>query len=978
MNLTNKRRPINRDVRPLIEDLGRVVAGEVRFDEATRGVYTSDASNYRQVPIGAVIPKTSEDVIRAVEVCRHHQVPIVARGGGTSLAGQCCNVAVVFDFSKYMNRVLEISAEGKWARVEPGVYLDVLRNEAKKHGLTFGPDPSTHSHCTIGGMIGNNSCGVHALMAGRMEENTHSLTALTYDGLVLEAGPVTESKLDETIQRGGRIGKLYSDLRDLRDRYGRQIRERFPNIPRRVSGYNLPELLAERSFHLGRALVGTEGTCALTLEAKVRLVPNPKHRVLVTLGYRNVYSAADHICDILSFKPIGLEGFDETLIEYLRHKHLREKDLTLLPEGQGWLLVEFGGGTPEEAAVRAEEMTQHLDSVKDGPSSRILRAHHEQERMWKLRESGLSATALVPGEPDTWPGWEDSAVAPERLGEYLRALRELMKKHGYRASLYGHFGQGCVHCRIPFDLVTADGIQNYRRFVTEAAHLVTRLGGSLSGEHGDGQARGELLPIMYGSEIVSAFQQFKRAWDPDGALNPGKVVDPYRLDENLRLGTGFTPFTAKTVFSFSEDQGDFARAATRCVGVGKCRQLDLEKGESMCPSYLATREEMHSTRGRSRLLFEMMRGDFLKDRWREDAVHEGLRLCLSCKGCKHDCPVNVDMATYKAEFYYHYYKRRLRPKAAYAMGLIPWWSRVGGTFPRLTNFLSHTSGFSQITKWAGGISQQRELPLFAHRPFRKRFSDTPRSSDGTNKEQIILWTDTFNNYFHPHVLEAGLRVLRAAGFAVRLTEKNLCCGRPFYDFGFLDLAKSYVQRIVDSLSEEIESGMPIVVLEPSCAAVFRDELPMMLPADRNAQRLSKQVFTLSQILEQRAPGFVMPYTDKAIRVQSHCHHKAVLGTEAEKSVLAKLSDDAELMPTGCCGMAGAFGFHRENFNVSKKVAEGALLPNLSGMSPDTIVLADGFSCRTQIGHFSDHRAIHLAELIDGLVQNSRDRKGNPK
>ena len=593
----------------LLRDLRSVVRGEVRFDDGSRAAYSTDASNYRQIPIGVVVPVEVDDVVRAVEVCRAHGAPVLARGGGTSQAGQTCNVAVVLDMSKYLNRVLEVDPANRRARVQPGTILDDLRNAAEEHGLTFAPDPSTHNRCTIGGMIGNNSCGVHSVMAGLTADNIEELDILTYDGLRMRVGRTTDEELERIVAEGGRKGEIYRTLRALRDRYAGLIRERYPSVPRRVSGYNLEQLLPENGFNVARALVGTEGTCATVLEATARLVYSPPARSLLVLAYPDAYSAADHVLEVMAAGPIGLEGLDHRVAGYMRRKDLETDSLALLPEGGGWLLAEFGGETLEESSGRARELMERLKKAPGAPTMRLFDTPREKRMVLALRESGFGASSHVPGMSPTWPGWEDAAVPPARLGEYLRDMRSLLDRYGYSAGYYGHFGQACIHMLVDFDLRTEPGIARFRSFINDAADMVVGYGGSLSGEHGDGQARAELLPKMFGDELVGAFREFKTIWDPQGKMNPGKVVDPYRADENLRLGTSYNPPQLQTHFHFPEDGGSFASATLRCMGVGKCRRLD---GGTMCPSYMATREEIHSTRGRSRLLFEMLRGDTLE------------------------------------------------------------------------------------------------------------------------------------------------------------------------------------------------------------------------------------------------------------------------------------------------------------------------------------------------------------------------------
>jgi FAD/FMN-containing dehydrogenase/Fe-S oxidoreductase len=951
------------DRRELEGALRRAVAGEVRFDDGARALYATDASNYRQPPIGVVIPRTTDDVLAAVSICREYGAPLLNRGGGTSLAGQCCNAAVVLDCSKYLNRVLEIDPERKLARVQPGVILDDLRAAAERHHLTFGPDPATHNRRTLGGMLGNDSCGVHSVMAGKTVDNTQSLDALTYDGLRLTVGPTSDDNLARIIADGGRRGDIYRRLRDLHDRYGDLVRKRFPKIPRRVSGYNLDQLLPENGFQVARALVGTEGTCVTLLEATLNLVHSPSHRVLLVLGYPDIYTACDHVMELLEHQPIGLEGFDEHLVDDMRRKAMDPANLRLLPSGHGWLLVEFGADSQREARGMAQRAMDAFKRGKRPPDMRLIEDARQMAMIWKVRESGLGATTRIPGAAQTWPGWEDSAAPPEKFANYLRDLRQIIDRFNYTSAFYGHFGQGCLHTRIDFDLTTSEGIARFRQFIEEAADLVVSYGGCPSGEHGVGQSRAELLPKVFGDELVRAFGEFKAIWDPDNAMNPGKIVAPYRLDENLRLGTDYHPAQPKTHFRFPDDNGSLATATLRCVGVGLCRR---HEGGVMCPSYMVTHEEKDSTRGRAHLLFEMLQGDTLRDGWRDESVHEALDLCLACKGCKGDCPVNVDMATYKAEFLSHYYARRMRPRSAYAMGLIYWWARIAALAPVLANTLTHTPGVRRLAKAAAGVSQKREMPAFAPRTFKRWWRQRPTmhtTESAIAVRRVLLWPDTFNNHFHPETAEAAVEVLEAAGFAVEAPGGSLCCGRPLYDFGMLDTAKRLLRQILDKLAPELAAGTPIVVLEPSCAAVFRDELVNLFPDDENALRLKAQTYLLSEFLEQFAPDFQTPTMQRHAIVQGHCHHKALMGMHAEESVLRKHVATVETLDAGCCGMAGAFGFEAAHYDVSIACGERVLLPAVRDAPKDTLIVADGFSCREQIAQTTNRRALHLAEVL---------------
>lgn len=947
-------------------ELKRKVRGEVRFDRGSRALYATDASNYRQVPIGLVIPKDAEDVIAAVAACREYGAPILPRGAGTSLAGQCCNVAVVFDFTKYMNRILEIDVDKKIARVQPGVVLDSLRNRTETHHLTFAPDPSTHNRCTIGGMIGNNSCGSHSLLGGKTVDNVEELNILLYDGSQLTVGPTSEGEVDRIVQEGGRHGQIYGSLRTIRDQYADKIRAKFPRIPRRVSGYNLDELLPERGFNVARALVGTEGTCAIVLEAKLSLINSPQHRTLVGLGYHDAFSAADHVPEILEFRPIGLEGFEGTMVDGLRKKGA--PNLELLPEGRGILLVEFGSDDPRHSEDLALKLLDRLKTVSEPPNSRVY-SKTEARAVWHLREAGPRAAAFAPGAALDWEGWDDSAVAPEKLGAYLRDLRKLMNEYEYRGTFYGHFGHGCIHMRISFDLQTEIGIRKYSQFIEQAADLVVGYGGSLSGEHGDGQSRGALLPKMFGPELMTAFREFKAVWDPGKKLNPHKLIDSYLPTENLRLGSDYKPLEPDTHFKFPDDGGSLAKAALRCIGLGACRKSD---GGSMCPSYMVTLEEEHSTRGRAHMLFELLQGEVLGKGWEDEHVKKSFDLCLACKACKSECPANVDVATFKAEFLSHYYENKRRPLYAYAFGMIDRWAQLASRAPRLVNFVNKSPGISTIIRKVLNIPRQREIPEFSEVSLQKwaarsRVAGLEGASESDSassaQKQVILWPDTFNNYFHAETGRAAVDVLDRAGFKVIVPRQHLCCGRPLYDFGMLDRAKEYLANVMQVLGKQIDAGIPIVILEPSCASVFRDELHNLFPTDPRAARLRKQTFLLSEFLEHHAPEFRPPHFSGKVLLHGHCHHKALMKMNDEEALLRKMGVDLQSLDSGCCGMAGSFGFEKNNYEVSLAVGERVLLPAVRQAGPETLIVSDGFSCREQISQTTTRKSIHLAELL---------------
>lgn len=945
-------------------ELKRDVRGEVRFDRGSRALYSSDGSNYRQIPIGLVIPRNADDVIATVAACRKFGAPVLPRGGGTSLAGQCCNVAVVLDFTKYMNQVLEIDPEKKFARIQPGIVLDTLQAQLRPHQLIFAPDPSTHSRCTIGGMIGNNSCGTHSLLGGKTVDNVEELKVVLYDGTQITLGKNSEAEIASAIRAGGRRGEIYKKLISLRDEHAARIRERYPRIPRRVSGYNLDELLPENGFHLAHALVGTEGTCVVALEAKLRLIHSPQHRTLVALGFPDVFIAADHVPAILPFKPIGLEGLEGGIVDGLKRRN--DPNVHLLPEGHGFLLVEFGTEDAAESQSLAEQLVAAMQRTSSPPTARIYTSA-EAKLVWQIREAGPRAAAFAPGAPPEWEGWDDAAVAPEKLGSYLRGIRKLLDEYNYKASFYGHFGHGCIHMRVSFDLLSESGIRNYAAFIDRAADLVVSHGGSLSGEHGDGQSRAALLPKMFGPELVNAFRDFKAIWDPDNKMNPGKVVDPYLPAENLRLGADYKPQQPQTFFKYPDDDGSFTKALTlRCVGLGACRKKDAG---AMCPSYMATLEEEHSTRGRAHMLFEMLQGEVVRGGWNDEQVKRSLDLCLSCKACKAECPSNVDLATYKAEFLAHYYQNKGRPFQAYAFGMIDRWARAASFAPGLANFFANAPLAGSILRNMLKVSSRRQLPRFARQTFQRWAVKQGLAAEKSNfhgskdKPTVLLWPDTFSNFFHPETAQAAVAVVRQAGFAVTVPRRHLCCGRPLYDFGMLDRAKEYLQQVMETLAPVIEAGIPMVVLEPSCASVFRDELRSLFPDDPRAERLRVQTFLLSEFLEQHAPAYQPAWIQRKILLHGHCHQKALMKMGHAEALLRKTGANLQVLDSGCCGMAGPFGFEKEKFSVSQAIGERVLLPAVREASDDTLIVTDGFSCREQIFQATGKRALHLAEVL---------------
>ncbi|MFH9294058.1 FAD-binding and (Fe-S)-binding domain-containing protein [Streptomyces sp. NPDC017520] len=956
--------------------LRSAVRGTSDFGAAARALTTMDASNYRRVPLGVLAPRDADDIAAALAVCRDHGVPVVARGGGTSIAGQATGTGLVLDLTRHLRAILDLDPAARTAVVQPGVILDDLRAAAAPHGLTFGPDPSTHSRCTLGGMIGNNSCGAHSVAWGTTADNVRKLSVVRYGGETLH------------LEQGG--GEGPEGVGALVAAHLALLRTGYPDLPRRISGYALDALLPE---HPGgpdpvRAFCGSEGTLGVVTEATVRLVEAPRARALAVLGYADESAAADAAPGLLPYRPLTVEGMAADLVTRSAG----------LPRGAAWLFVETGGDTPAEARAHAERVLRAADAV-DGA---VVTDPAGQRALWRIREDAAGTATRMPDEGGTsrgsaagrggeaWPGWEDCAVPPARLGAYLRDFRALLAEHGLRGTPYGHFGDGCVHVRIDFDLISAAGVARFRRFSEETAELVVAHGGSLSGEHGDGQARAELLPKMYGDELVALFGRYKDLWDPDGGLNPGMLVRPDRLDENLRFAV-LPKRPVDVEFGYPQDGGDFAGAVRRCVGVAKCRTKEASGAGVMCPSFRATGEEAHSTRGRARLLHEMLAGEVITDGWRSVEVRDALDLCLSCKGCRSDCPVGVDMATYKAEFLHHHYRGRLRPAAHYAMGRLPRWLRLAAPFARPLNALARLRPLAALAKRLAGIAPERTIPVLATETYsrwlRRRRGKGPRplssdrvaalSSDRvvalSSDRVVALWADTFTEHLSPQVGRAAVRVLEeATGRTVLPPPRGLCCGLTYVSTGQLDAARRVMRRTLDRL--RLPPGHPLVVLEPSCAATLRTDLPELLPDDPRAAELAAAVRTFAQYLEEYAPDWTPPRLDRPAVGQTHCHQHAVLGDAAERGLRERLGLTGELSG-GCCGLAGNFGFEKGHWGVSVACAEERLLPAVRNAEPGTELLADGFSCRTQLDQLAGRRARHLAEVVAEAMEEAMEEAG---
>ncbi|NUP54191.1 MAG: FAD-binding protein [Catenulispora sp.] len=919
------------------------------FGARRRAEYSADASNYRHVPLGVGFPRGADDVARAVALCREHGVPVTLRGGGTSVAGNAIGAGLVLDCSRHFNRVLALDPEARTARVEPGVVLDALQAAAAPHGLRFGPDPSTASRCTVGGMIGNNACGARSLAFGTTSDNVLSLDLLLADGTRTTARRGTSG-----------VAELDGRLRALAERHATAIRRELGRFPRQVSGYALQHLLPENGFDVARALVGSEGTAAVVLGAELRLVPVLRDRVLVVAAYPDMVAAAADVPRALPHQPSAIEGMDAELVRVWAARR-RVEVPAALPEGGGWLFLETA---PDHAAALVGDLA-------GASQTRLVVGEAEQKALWRIREDGAGLATRTPDGAEAWPGFEDAAVPPERLAHYLHAFEALMRRSGRRGTVFGHFGEGCLHVRVDHDLQSPAGRERFAEFTAAATALVVEHGGSVSGEHGDGQARSGLLAAMYSPEMLAAFEEFKAAFDPGAVLNPAVLVAPRAFDADLRA-PGVVQ-QAPPMLALAADGGDFGRAVRRCVGVGKCRSA---AGGVMCPSFRATGDEKDSTRGRARVLQEMLDGGSVTRGYRAPEVLDALDLCLGCKGCKTDCPVGVDMAAYKSEFLYQHYRGRVRPAVHYSLGWLPVWARLAAVAPRVVNRVLAAPAVAPVLKRGGGIAAERALPRFAVRSFQRRVTGRGvRPAEASPTDAVVLWADTFTENFTPAVGEALVAVLRAAGFRVLLPPRTGCCGLTWISTGQLGVARRVLERTLELMRPAVEAGLPIVVPEPSCAATLREELTEVLPSHPLAARAAALVMGPAEFLAARAPRWrppASPWAGAKALIQIHCHQYAAGQTgQAEVEVLGRAGVAATVV-SGCCGLAGDFGVTAGHYGVSMAVAEQNLLPAVRAAAPDTLVVADGFSCRTQVEQaVAGRRVWHVAEVLAaGLVEGA--------
>lgn len=947
----------------------------LRYDLTTRAAYTSDASIYRRFPEAVAEPASVDEIREAMTLAREKNWSVTSRGGGTSVAGNAIGDGLVLDLSRNFNRIISIDPDSRIAVVEPGVVCDELRDAASQYGLTFGPDPSTHSRCTLGGMVANNACGSHSIAWGTTADNLISLTMLLADGREVEFREGGTSDAD-----------LTRELESLRDNNLALLRTELGRFPRQVSGYGLHYLLQENNFHTAKAIAGSEGTLGIITQLKVKLVPKPRHTALVVLGFADPIQAAT-AAPLLRVRGVAtIEGMGGDLVEALRMRTGREQAGSELPEGGAWLYCEVMGDSVDEVAQLAESLGSLVpDLVKD---SRIVTEASETRRLWEIREAGAGIVTRLPDGGEAWPGWEDSAVPPDHLAEYLSDLYKLLDEFSFKGIPYGHFGEGCVHIRISFDFSSDRGVQAYRDFMVRASQLVRKYGGSISGEHGDGRARSEMLSKMYTQSMIDVFSQFKKIFDPENQVNPGILVNPDPISQGIRPGPGSRALEITPVHAFSKDNGSFASAVGRCVGVGSCRS---DTG-AMCPSFQASHDEISSTRGRSRVLSEMLRGEKLTEGWHSREARDALDLCLSCKACKSECPVNVDMATYKSEFLHHFhgtglrsfFGSRRRPVAHFTMGWLPLTLAVLNKVPGLiafTNWLLNFPCSQFLTKKLGGIEPQRQLPSFASTTlrtwYRRRTTEPSSFESGT----VVMWPDTFTNFAETGPGRAAIEVLEAMGYRVLLPMRNVCCGLTWHSTGQLDVAISRLKQSLDTLEPLLDAGYPIISLEPSCTAMLREESLELLPGDSRALRLSETTVSFgSFVARHRESGAAWPFSALASLesnnavCQVHCHQKATTGYSDELSILSELGVSVDVVGGGCCGLAGNWGFEPGHYEMSQILAERELFPKIREAADDTLIVADGYSCRTQISQGTSAEGIHLAQVLRLALDSSRRNK----
>jgi FAD/FMN-containing dehydrogenase/Fe-S oxidoreductase len=957
------------EVNDLERELGKAIRGNVRFDAGSRLLYSTDASMYQMEPVGVVIPRDADDVQAAIETAARHKVAILPRGGGTSLTGQTVNRALVLDFSRYMDQVLEVNAEELWARAQPGLVQDNLNHHVRALGLGFGPDTSTSNRATLGGMLGNNSGGSHSIAYGLTVEHVIELTTVLADGSRAVFGEVTPDEFAAKCRAPGLEGQIYREVARIRDTYADEIQAKYPAHWRRVSGYNLNELVPAigrrhatngKPLNMARLIVGSEGTFLTVVEAKMRLIRRPKKTAVEVIHYREIQEALESSSSILQTGPYAVELTDKMILDLARNNIEQSQRMGFVQGDPGAIMiVEYAGETDAEVRAKIDALDARRQRERFGYAAHVAHDTAEQQSIWKLRKAGLGLLLGMKGDKKPIAFVEDTAVAPQHLVEFVSRFREIFAKHDTEGAYYGHCSVGCLHIRPVIDLKTPRGLEQVRAIADEITDLVVRFNGTISSEHGDGRARSPFLERMYGPRIMQAFRELKRAFDPDNRMNPGNIVAPAGVTDHLRYGTQYTTWEPKTLLDFSE-QGGFAASIEMCNGVGACRKT-LEG--TMCPSYMATKDEEHSTRGRANALRAVLSGRLPAKEFTGRRLYEVMDLCLECKGCKAECPSNVDMAKLKYEFLHHYYDANGLPLRNRLFGRIARMNALGARLPGLVNWISNLAPSRWVLEKVAGIDRRRPLPALAAQTFTDWFArHTPPAA--APRGEVVLFNDTFTTYNVPEIARAAVGVLEAAGYRVVLVDRK-CCGRPLISKGMLAEAREHAAWNVARLAPYARRGVPIVGLEPSCLLTLRDETVELVRTD-DARAVARQSFLFEEFLvRERGRGLELSFGAKGKKalLHGHCHQKALVGTAPTVAALRWAGFEVQEIDSGCCGMAGSFGFEREHYDISVALGNRRLAPAVKAAPADTEIVAPGISCRQQIQHLAGRRAKHPAEVL---------------
>jgi FAD/FMN-containing dehydrogenase/Fe-S oxidoreductase len=952
----------------LAEELTRALSGEVLFDEMTRAIYSTDASLYEVLPLGVVLPRSREDIVQTVRTAASFGVPILPRGGGTSLAGQTVTHGLIVDCSKHFNRILEVNAGESWAEVEPGIVLDELNQSLRPAGLFFSPDVATSSRANLGGMIGNNSCGVRSIRYGKTVDHVQRLSIVLATGEELLLEPLNRVQLERKCSQQDREGEIYRTVRRVVQENREEILRRYPKVLRRVGGYNLDALLDEERFNLSSLVVGSEGTLAFVTRARIHLDPIPVAASVAVLHFDDLLEAVGAVHQILKHQPSAVEILDAYgLALGMKNPAVAELCKQFVQGSpEAILIVEFSGSSETAAREGLENMMADSALAEAVYHFHVARTPLEQDRVWQVRKNALGVLLGTKGDAKPLPFIEDASVPVERLRDYIAGILDICSKHQRPLAMYAHASAGLIHVRPILNLKQAEDVEILQKISAEAFDLVMQYGGAWSGEHGDGLVRSYKNREFFGDRLMNAFREVKKAFDPHWLMNPGKIVDAPAMTENLRIHPGYRAEIPETYFRFEEEQG-FDRAVEMCTGVGHCRKTT---GGTMCPSYMATRDEEHSTRGRANALRLAMSGKLGPERLTGNRLYEALDLCLECKACKSECPSNVDMAKLKAEFLAHYFQRHGFPVGKRLVGGIRRAAETGSRFPSLFNLVSQNRIARFLLERFAGLDRRRTPPALASRTLTSLWQDF-QSNSAADRPPVGLFADTFTNYYEPSIGIAAAKVLDELGFRVELLEGG-CCGRPLISAGMLGQARAQGGALVGSLLAAVDRGLPIVVLEPGCFAALRDDLTDLAEDCAAARRVADAVCSLEEFLTRENLGQRMASLAKAqpdgVVFHGHCQQKALIGTSAASRLFSQLSQKpVEALDSGCCGMAGSFGYEKKHYEISEKIGERRLFPAVREAGPETPIVAPGFSCRAQIRHFTGKQALHPAEWIARLL-----------